>query len=331
MNLTSPTTTAPTSDGAADPPEPRPAVPHRRPWHKAFLQLLRRVHLYAGLLMLPWAILYGVTAFLFNHPTVFADRPKIALGRAELQDTPLADLPSSAEVAGQAVAAINAQGKGSYRLVQPEKARFERGALVATVRAADDQQYTVVLEPSGASGSVLPRPGPEKGEAHSPAPFAARSGITLEKPVADRLRQGLPAVLAKVGITDVSVTDVQVSPVSFLMEGDGQLWRVTYNAQVGSVAGKSADNGLAGAELSTRNFLLRLHLAHGYPSEVNVRWLWAVLVDVMAGVMVFWGCSGLLMWWQIKATRGLGLAVLVLSVVAAAWVGLAMHDVFVAR
>jgi len=51
----------------------------------------------------------------------------------------------------------------------------------------------------------------------------------------------------------------------------------------------------------------------------------------MAVIMLFWGCSGLLMWWQIKATRWLGLAVLVLSVVAALWVGLAMHQVMVAR
>ena len=47
--------------------------------------------------------------------------------------------------------------------------------------------------------------------------------------------------------------------------------------------------------------------------------------------MVFWDCSGLLMWWQIKSTRWLGLLVVIVSVVAAAWVGLAMHAVLTGR
>jgi hypothetical protein len=41
--------------------------------------------------------------------------------------------------------------------------------------------------------------------------------------------------------------------------------------------------------------------------------------------MVFWGLSGLVMWWQIKATRRAGAAVLVLSAVVATAFGFAMH------
>ena len=115
------------------------------------------------------------------------------------------------------------------------------------------------------------------------------------------------------------------------MEGDGKLWRVTYTASANQVSGKPAADRPTGAELSTRQFLLRLHLARGYPSGVNSRWVWALIVDVLAGVMVFWGFSGLLMWWQIKSTRWLGLAVVLVSVVAAAWVGVAMHDVLTGR
>ncbi len=41
---------------------------------------------------------------------------------------------------------------------------------------------------------------------------------------------------------------------------------------------------------------------------------------------MFWGFSGLLMWWQIKRTRRLGMIVLVLSLVVAIWVGVGMHN-----
>jgi hypothetical protein len=45
-------------------PEP---VPRQRSMVSRVLQVLRRSHLYLGLALFPWAILYGVTAFLFNH------------------------------------------------------------------------------------------------------------------------------------------------------------------------------------------------------------------------------------------------------------------------
>ena len=58
--------------------------------------------------------------------------------------------------------------------------------------------------------------------------------------------------------------------------------------------------------------------------------MWALIVDAMAFVMVFWGASGLLMWWQIKATRRLGVVVVLLSVVAAVWMGIGMHEMLTA-
>jgi len=51
---------------------------------------------------------------------------------------------------------------------------------------------------------------------------------------------------------------------------------------------------------------------------------------VTAAVMVFWALSGVLMWWQIRATRWLGLAAIVASAVAAIWVGVGMHELFAA-
>ena len=92
-----------------------------------------------------------------------------------------------------------------------------------------------------------------------------------------------------------------------------------------AIAGKSAGEEER-QELSARRFLLRLHTAHGYPGEANARWYWAVVVDAMAFVMVFWGLTGLVMWWQIKATRRAGAVVLTLSAVAATALGFAMHS-----
>ena len=87
----------------------------------------------------------------------------------------------------------------------------------------------------------------------------------------------------------------------------------------------------AGGRLSTRRFLTGLHLAYTYPSRLDSRWFWALAVDAMFVSMVFWGCSGLLMWWQMKKLRGWGALTLVASAVVAMALAVGMHEVLASR
>jgi hypothetical protein len=113
--------------------------------------------------------------------------------------------------------------------------------------------------------------------------------------------------------------------LNFLMQGDGKVWRVGYNLQTGALTGRPDDAPRVGEPLSTRRFLLRLHTAHGYPSRLNSRWVWAVAVDVMFVCMVGWGLTGLLMWWQMKNVRRVGAILLVLSLIVSVAVAIGMH------
>ncbi|HVJ88034.1 MAG TPA: hypothetical protein VM452_20385, partial [Caulifigura sp.] len=45
-----------------------------RHWNR-MMRVVRRVHLYSGLFLFPWVMLYGVTALLFNHPGAMPDVP----------------------------------------------------------------------------------------------------------------------------------------------------------------------------------------------------------------------------------------------------------------
>jgi hypothetical protein len=136
-------------------------------------------------------------------------------------------------------------------------------------------------------------------------------------------------VLERTGFPRGEITVTSVPDVSFLMDADGTRWQVTYNPQTGTVAGKKAAE-VAPEPLSARRFLTRLHAAHGYPFAPDARWAWAAVVDAMALVLVFWGLSGILMWWQVRSTRWLGLLILLISTAAAVWVGLGMHDLMTA-
>jgi hypothetical protein len=71
---------------------------------------------------------------------------------------------------------------------------------------------------------------------------------------------------------------------------------------------------------------MRLHTAHGYPSEFGARWIWAIAVDVMFLCMVGWGVTGLLMWWQMKNVRKIGAVLIALSVVVSLASAIGMHS-----
>jgi hypothetical protein len=340
--------------------EPKP-VPQRRPLRKRVMHVVRRGHLYFGLLLLPWAILYGVTGFLFNHPTAFADAPTAAFGRSELLGTPMESVPPPSEVAQQVVAALRSRANppAGYELVQPERAKYTREAAFATVKA-DGREVSVLVEVSGNGGTVRSRPAPQAAPApvekapfaiggtgpkgggrgpggekggrpgggeKGPRPTAPNDSLTLESPLHERVKAAVPTVLERTGFPGGEVTVTSVPDLTFLMTDGPKTWLVTYNAQAGTVSGRPADDAPVPDELSTRRFLTRMHLAHGYPGEQNAKWFWAVVVDAMAFVMVFWGVSGIFMWWQIKATRLVGFLVLVLSVGAAVWLGSGMHEV----
>jgi len=299
---------------------------------KTALHAVRRAHLYVGLFLCPWAVLYGITAFLFNHPTAFSDQPAAHFGRDALAGTLIESPPVPAAVAEQVVAALRSRTPTStYTLVEPAEARYTREFAFAVVRA-EGRETNVLIDVSGAGGSVRSRDvSPPKAE--EPAPFAIGGAqpigpgppanrLDLPDPLHERVRAAVPVVLERTGFAGGDVTVTSVPDLSFLMDADGRRWRVTYNALTGSVSGRPADAEAPPTPPSTRAFLLRLHAAHGYPYRADERSAWAVLVDVMAAALVFWSATGLVMWWQVRAARRAGAVVLLLS--AAAVVALVM-------
>lgn len=359
MNLTTsdtPESPTPAVETPVHPPQHKKQPKHKTLW-KHTKHVLRRGHMYAGLFLLPWVILYGITAFLFNHPTAFSDQPSASFDKSLLVGTPLETPPSPQEVAAQVVAGLQARAKdgAAYVLVSPETAKFTRESAFATVKT-EGQEISVLVDIAGNGGTVRSRPSVAPKAKEERAPFAignaggpgVRGGFTpraggeggtrpgrggdslkLENPLHERVSAAIPKILAGTGMPTGEVTITSVPDVVFTMSDGTQNWNVTYNAQAGSVAGKPADAAApATTELSTRRFLTRLHVAHGYPGETNAKWVWAVIVDVMAFLMVFWGLSGIIMWWQIRATRLLGFAILLLSAGAATAIGIGMHELF---
>ncbi len=315
--------------------------PVARPLGKRFTHLLRRGHLFLGLFLLPWAILYGVTAFLFNHPAAFSDNPTVQFGKNAIAGTPLESVPSPREQAEQVVAKLNElhQPASPYTLGAGE-VKYNREFAFATAKG-DGRTVSLLVDVKTGGGTVRSTPDKPKaepvkvpfavgatppaggrgGRGGSPA-VAVKEGIELDQPLPERVKASVPVILERTGFSGTDVTVTSVPDLVFPIQADGQTWTATYNATTGSVSGALPEPP---ASPSWRQFVLRLHTAHGYPGETNARWAWAVVVDVMAVVLVFWGLSGLVMWWQVKSTRIAGAVTLVLSAIAATTLGVMMY------
>ncbi len=316
--------------------------PLARPGGKRGMHLIRRGHLYLGLFMFPWAVLYGVTSFLFNHPTAFSDSSPSSktYGRDALDGTSAEQWPTAAEQAEEVVKLLNAKQAPAtpYKLVG--EAKLTRDNAFATIKA-DGQNLNLLFDVKAGSGTIISRvaPAEQPKKEIERAPFAVgrtaraegrggEDGLKLDNPPQERLKGAVPIILERSGFPTGEVTITSVPEITFPIEADRKVWTATYNPMTGSVSGKRPDADDK-PEVGWRRFLTRLHTTHGYPGEPNAKWFWAVIVDVMAFVMCFWGVSGLLMWWQLKATRRSGLVMLVLSAIAATALGFAMHAAIV--
>lgn len=332
------------------PTELRVGASARKPIAKRALHLLRRGHLYLGLFLFPWAILYGVTGFLFNHPTAFSDQAATNFSSSALIGTPLETRMTCDEAAAEVVRLVNEKQKPEVPYAVAGSARYGREFAFGTVKTqSGNLSFLIDVKHGGGTIRNAP-PAAPKPEQSEPAPFSvgekpraqpiergtktetsagADRGdhLIFEHPLHERIKQSMPAIIAASNFTSGEVTITSVPDVIFPIAAGDKTWTATYNPMTGILSGKPTDAAPAAppAEISVRKFLLRLHTAHGYPGDQNARWFWAVIVDAMSFVMCFWGFTGILMWRQIKATRSAGTIVLILSAACALALGYAMY------
>lgn len=296
---------------------------------------IRRAHLYLGLLLFPWAILYGVTGFLFNHPAVVSDQRMRFFTADDLRETPLAALPSAEELADEVVQKLNELQNPAIPYRTVGNSRFTENQFAFAVVESENRTTRILFDLTNMSGTVREDPIQPKPANREPAPFAVTpepastaaaaadqsgqpqaTGVLLERSIQSQIEASIPSILNRTGFPPGSARVTSIPALQFEMIVDGTPWLVSYQPMTGAVSGMLLSDHRQ-PELSLRQFLLRLHVTHGYPFRVNTRWLWAIVVDLMAFTMCFWGLSGLAMWWQIKRTRRIGQVIVGLSLTAA--------------
>jgi len=326
-----------------------------RPKKKSFLSKvnstvmmwIRRIHLFSGLFMLPWVLLYGFTAMLFNHSTWFSDSQIESLS---LDAKQLNRLPVSKNIAQQVVSSLAAEGV-DVELCDSPNAEFTRSA-VATYEDDDASTNLVIDLNSGSAYQRIRRRSESNktaeigGKENQSKPKSLAKGIAIHLDAGDSLDATdlVEAVSRKQQTKPVKIQSIPTLEFDAIVNGERKRLRFSQQSQrrpggnqkaapsndtnvlnPSAIKGTVSSIGDNPREMSWRSYLLRLHLAHGYPVTRNARYWWAYAVDAMFISMVFWGVSGVFMWWQIKRTRFIGFVLLSASLITATYLAYAMH------
>lgn len=289
------------------------------------------MHLYSGLCLLPWAILYGVTAFLFNHPTFFADQPMLRFGASPFQETAWENPLPPAKIAERVVTALNTRFQTQMELDPKVEPKYGSDFAFGKIEESN-QTIQFLLHHSGSGGTVRWTPKRKEGvppafppqyqvQPPSPAPHQASPSLDSWEPlrvdesIDAQITSSLPQILKRLGIESKETPVLTSVPDLRMAITDGtQSWNVLYNSLKGTLVTAPPK----ASPISNRQWLLRFHTMHGYPDAMNAKWLWALIADAMAISLLAWGLTGLVMWWQLRSTRRIGFVVLGLSFLGAA-------------
>ena len=276
------------------PPAPAKSVKGaaRGPQRKAALmRWLRRVHLYSGLLLLPWVLVYGVSGFLFNHGGSSSPTREVPIPPEHRPGL----LASAPELGGRLLEALDQEA--------PDGLTAElSGAWTFDFHAAEgDRSYRLTVPLDGTSGRLV-----ERATRASTSSSIPRDTFGPERAGAERTAT---AALAAIGVAPERLRVVG-GPSLRLSDGERR-WSASLTRD------RVSESGGAGGSFDLGQLMRRLHVTHGYRRSDWPRLIWAAIVDVMAFAMVMWAFSGIAMWWQKKSLRTSGTVTLAIAFVGA--------------
>ena len=178
-------------------PDPDRTARRRRVRYNAAMKWARRAHMYAGLFLAPWVFLYGVSAFLFNHPDAFSDREVRSAPLSESGAPAIEGMPDAETIAARVVAALDARAGGGgdrYRLASPAGATLSRPLTITATGPGREHAIRYDLD----SGTAVVRSSSTRGEGARGAPDG--EVVHLDDPPRERLARGATALLGRLGI-----------------------------------------------------------------------------------------------------------------------------------
>ncbi len=280
--------------------------------HNATIKLTRRLHLYFGLILVPFVLLYGVTAILFNHQTWFSASTTEAADASLFSGITFQDPEAIADAITKE---LDEQSEFTIERVEGDAPTFKGDMIVDLSRETERLRYRV--NPKNMYATLQRTPLEEDEEV--PDAIENDSITPTETDAIDEL-----VAVMEEQHEDAKSRVRSIPDIEFRVLADGEDVTLTCDLQSGKITQRRTLEPRM--DFNLRSFLLRLHKSRGYPSEAGTRTGWAIIVDVTGALMIFWGLSGIIMWWQMKPLRNNGLLTMVLGIVLAGILGYGMFN-----
>lgn len=284
-----------------------------RKWLSSFYKFVRRAHLYAGLFLLPWVFLYGITGALFNHQSLLPEVKLHSVSPEKTLGSPLDDFPSPAALAEAVTMELQkAAPESDIQLLSEPQAAYNNEMIFKVPQS--EGHLTVHINPTTKQARVAE---------HSPNPeseqrlLADIKNIQLSENPYQLGRASVAKILEQAGFDSTSSVQPQGwCKLNYLAEIDGEPARITYVLRDGHIDANRYDGNDG---MSPRQFFMRMHTTHGQPPSWNGRMAWSLILDAMAIAMVSWAITGIVMWWQLKRLRRIGGIVILASLCLAVY------------
>lgn len=270
--------------------------------------IIRRIHMYLGLLLLPWLLFFGLSGILFNHPNI----GEAVKGRRILNEGEGAVAAWPAQATAQSVIETLRAHDGAWSL-DPSQTPHWEGYAILSAKLPDGKETIIWDVDQGRGIWVQRKARPEPGNPHFPV-----TSVPLPDRRSAILGPELQALLGTQGRDAQKELRVhpRIAPRLRMVATDasGQAWNLVYSSANGELSGRKRDHWPA---IGFAQLLTTMHMTHHFPMKIGARWFWALFEDLLGLSMVLWALSGIVMWWQLKKTRRWGIFSLVLALVIA--------------
>lgn len=287
----------------------------RRTFNK-FMKVTRRIHMYLGLLLVPWVILFGMSGFLFNHGSTFWGGSVEELMNhtpSQANEEALFSPIDPEEAADQILSQINASLSTDASYARSGSASIYSELRLSGQGEEGSINFYLDLENGNVRATTTRPPQPKQVNPEFHNHKASLAGFDF-----DAVLKHIGTLAARSGLElqDELASSGRGSNAQLrfdLRDADGKHWHTVYDFVRGTVTSRSGNSDTG---LNFHSAVTKLHKTHHYPHKISAKWIWIVLGDFTAISMVVWGVTGLVMWWQIQPTRAVGTIAIFMAAIA---------------
>jgi hypothetical protein len=273
----------------------------------------RRVHMYAGLIMIPYIFIFGLSGLLFNHPTWLINRTSDSYTLTE-ENSFNRLFPDLEKLAYSVKDSL--LSKGELFDGQVTDVGYDNLMILRNINDVEDYRVQIDIPSSKVEVMSLPD--------FVDKTTVSRGNILFENLVSEReLFENLKNVLKKKELVPGKSRLQRVPNLAFNVSNSDKSYKVVFNLINGNYRVINPDN----REFKMNYFLTNIHQEHGYPiNGFSVKWLWVFFADLLGFLMIIWAISGFIMWYKIKKSRAIGAVVLCLTALLSFYLLIAQYD-----